>query len=407
MYNIFSLWNKLNRRIFHNLVEWVPYNQKFSLNGYYPGIKEFLRQNPDVFYREVFPSFTSQLKLAPEFVVKINPELKPQLNLKKPEAYILNIPEGRIYSDIYFTNVAVIDRHQKVLGGVSFQFRDGKTINQVKENRIFRHKFFKNPKYVDGTVFNLVSGGGSAGNYFHWMYDSLTKLAILKESGIVPDYYLVPSMSKEFQKQTLKELGISTDRVIDFSKYHHIQAKQLIVTNSAGDVENDYVYQNIHYPDWAVNFLRNAFVGEKHNFGNRKIYISRADAGYRKIINEQEISEIFRQLGFEIHHLSNLSIREQVELFASADVVVSPHGAGLANIAFCRPGSKVLEIFSNQYVKGLYGFIAGLASLNYNFLVGIGVNHHDPNKSDIYLEPEKLIQKMKKLQLATAGNICH
>ena len=37
-------------------------------------------------------------------------------------------------------------------------------------------------------------------------------------------------------------------------------------------------------------------------------------------------------------------------MFAKAEVVISPTGSGLANIIFCKPGTKVIEI-SPEYKK--------------------------------------------------------
>jgi len=43
--------------------------------------------------------------------------------------------------------------------------------------------------------------------------------------------------------------------------------------------------------------------------------------------------------------LGTMSVLEQIELFSNADVVIGTHGAGLANILFCKPNTKVIEIF--------------------------------------------------------------
>ena len=39
-----------------------------------------------------------------------------------------------------------------------------------------------------------------------------------------------------------------------------------------------------------------------------------------------------------------MSVSEQIALFYDAECVIAPHGAGLVNIAFCRQGTKVVEI---------------------------------------------------------------
>ncbi len=38
------------------------------------------------------------------------------------------------------------------------------------------------------------------------------------------------------------------------------------------------------------------------------------------------------------------NMKESIELFASTDVVVAPHGAALGFLAFMRPGAACVEI---------------------------------------------------------------
>lgn len=42
--------------------------------------------------------------------------------------------------------------------------------------------------------------------------------------------------------------------------------------------------------------------------------------------------------------LETMSFSDQVQLFAKARIVVGIHGAGLANIVFCRPGTVLVEV---------------------------------------------------------------
>ena len=55
--------------------------------------------------------------------------------------------------------------------------------------------------------------------------------------------------------------------------------------------------------------------------------------------------------GFKIVTLSNLDFREQIKIFNNADVIVGLHGAAFANLCFCKPGTKVVEIKSNTAGK--------------------------------------------------------
>jgi capsular polysaccharide biosynthesis protein len=70
-------------------------------------------------------------------------------------------------------------------------------------------------------------------------------------------------------------------------------------------------------------------------------------------------------LGFEVVALSKLSFMDQAQLFYTSDVIVGEHGAGLANLVFCRKGTKIIEIFSVFWIAPCCYAIARSAGLEY------------------------------------------
>jgi capsular polysaccharide biosynthesis protein len=73
------------------------------------------------------------------------------------------------------------------------------------------------------------------------------------------------------------------------------------------------------------------------------------------------------RFGFTTLSLSGLSFEEQVRLFNNAEVIVSPHGAGLANLVFCKEGTKIIEIFSKGWVGTMYYDLAQKLDLEYYY----------------------------------------
>ena len=49
---------------------------------------------------------------------------------------------------------------------------------------------------------------------------------------------------------------------------------------------------------------------------------------------------------------------------------MAPHGAGLTNLVWCAPHTKVLEIFSPLYVNLCYWAIASVTQADYYYLLG-------------------------------------
>ncbi|MDX2101807.1 MAG: glycosyltransferase family 61 protein [Alphaproteobacteria bacterium] len=91
---------------------------------------------------------------------------------------------------------------------------------------------------------------------------------------------------------------------------------------------------------WLANRLHRFFPpSAKH-----RVLVSRQDAGERRILNEDAIMAVLQPLGFQLVVLSKMSIAKQFSLFANAEVVVAPHGAGLSNIVASQSGTAVVEI---------------------------------------------------------------
>ena len=83
---------------------------------------------------------------------------------------------------------------------------------------------------------------------------------------------------------------------------------------------------------------------------------------------------ILKKFGFETVASEQLSFAEQVKLFARAEVVVTPHGAGLGNLLFVPEGCKVLEILDRDYVNDHYYNLSSILGLNYYYQLCTSVN---------------------------------
>lgn len=76
----------------------------------------------------------------------------------------------------------------------------------------------------------------------------------------------------------------------------------------------------------------------------RPVYLARTDAKARSMQNEDELCAMLSAEGFEIFVASGASYADQVRAFARASLLVSPHGAGLANLIYTPPGTPVVEL---------------------------------------------------------------
>jgi len=94
----------------------------------------------------------------------------------------------------------------------------------------------------------------------------------------------------------------------------------------------------------------------------RRIYIDRRAAPNRRLENEDALVAAVA--------LEGAAVAEEAALFAGAEVIVAPHGAGLANLVFAPPGCRVIELLPDAYVNWCFRRLAAAAGLDYDCVIG-------------------------------------
>ena len=65
---------------------------------------------------------------------------------------------------------------------------------------------------------------------------------------------------------------------------------------------------------------------------------------------------------------TDMSVVDQILLFQSAEFIISPHGAGLSNLLFCEPGTKVIELTPSVEVRPFFWMISDKLDLVHGML---------------------------------------
>jgi len=71
--------------------------------------------------------------------------------------------------------------------------------------------------------------------------------------------------------------------------------------------------------------------------------------------------------------LTGRTVAEQAALFRGAEIIVAAHGAALANLVFCAPGTTLVELHYPRYTLGLYWRLARRLGLRYAAVQGLAV----------------------------------
>lgn len=359
-----TVFTKIRGRISKLLGRVIIRNYSYKPVGIYHTSKEYVDTDATLSaqYTEVYSKLVSTLNISEDLYKSCSEYMKPKLSVETTYKVVV-IPGGRIHTD-NAASVAIISADNKLIGDLSFSYNQSKVV-PPEQNNIFRQTYFSKPKKVKGVVFTLLTGGSGINNYFHWLIDTLPRIHLLEKSGKLDkiDYFLVPSYRFHYQKDTLRLLGIHTNKIIAGEEYPHIQADTLIASTAP---RGNYAI----IPVWACQFLKRNFTRKPAQLRKTPlVYISRRDSAIRQVLNEEALIALLQKYGFQTFVLNQLSFEEQVGLFASANIIISPHGAGLVNLAFCQEGTKILEIFAAGYVKATYHDLSVKMDLAYYHLI--------------------------------------
>jgi hypothetical protein len=268
--------------------------------------------------------------------------------------------EIKIY---YMSGVHIFGENAIVMSSSGRIFKE---LTYPKSGRVWRYGEFFGKVFLPVVSFKAgwytSLNSPTSYNFFHWVMECLPRLAVLEEYVKLFDGFIVPAQMQPFHHESLKAIGIDAHCLIAASSRSHLKLEHFFAT--------DYSARD-NPPAWLHLWYKKKFI-QPFNVKvkpGRRIYVSRADAVYRKALNGEEIERMVSAFGFEIITLSQMSFLEQAAVFYSSDVIVAEHGSGLANLVFCREETKVIEIFSPFRMYPCFYAIAESVGLQYDFFI--------------------------------------
>jgi capsular polysaccharide biosynthesis protein len=228
----------------------------------------------------------------------------------------------------------------------------------LRDDPSWRYVGLPEATHLSGNWTSVMSRwchNGVAPPFSHWLLDALPRLALLKEFP-AGTQILVPSVLAGYQKESLKLLGL-LDRV------RYTPEKHVIVENYFFSSPTAMISC---YSPYGVNWLRSAYLplADKSYKGPKKFIIQRKGKT-RGILNEAEINEFFRRLGWEIIDTEKLTFAQEVELFANAEAFAGVLGSGFTNAVWSRPDCKVISFVADSWLDGWTEWICDVNRLEY------------------------------------------
>lgn len=351
-------------------------------------MRKKLKKTYKVLRNYYFSVLYKKIYLKGKFKPNFKSLYKPRLKTKSYKVY--SIKDCRIYTNCV-ENVSIIKGNQLIVEG-SMQQIGGKLVS-AKNNEVLKSGTPKFLKKIDGNIYNLTQGASGYNNYAHWLLDIMPKIKILSQVYDLKniDYFYFSKLNR-FQKETFKILKLNSIKIIDSKSNKHCLMENLIFCTHPNYFKGTISDAHSNIPKWIIHYLRKTLlaVADKKIEECKKIYIDRSDSQYNhcKIINDLEIKKYLKDQGFKIIKLSEYSLKKQVSIFKNCNYVISPHGAGLANLMFCKRKTKVLEIKNIGHPNRVYQKISKFNKLKHRFIMLRKIKNN--KKGDMILPVRKL-----------------
>lgn len=199
-------------------------------------------------------------------------------------------------------------------------------------------------------------------NYYHWTVETLPKLRLLdrfrRETGREPTL-LLPDDPPSWMLESFSLLG-GDEFSVRYAKNPVYLAESVLVHSFIDTVSPE---EHQWFKRQTAHLRDDSGIDQ-----SRRVYVSRASARERRVNNYTALLDVLAAYGFETYRLEELSVAEQVQLFANAEVVVGPHGAGLSNLIYSEDVT-VVELFGDN-LKQNFSRIAETAGFEYHCLRG-------------------------------------
>ena len=319
------------------------------------------------------------------------------IKIDSKKYYVAKVKNGRIYTD-YLENVSVIDNKNVLVNNVSYQQIDG-AMFPAKSNSALVKGTPRLKKKIKVSVLCMVQGISAEINYFHWMFDILPRIKLIKKIINLKniDYFYFPEL-KKWQKDTLSIFKIPKNKFINSKKYRHIEADLIFATSHPWYTKGHMVSESKNLPTWDINWVANTFLRyKKKTLCNKKIFIDRSESVFKhcQIINNDEVKRNLIKMGFSIHETGKMSFFEQIYLFNNAKVIVGAHGAAFTNLVFCKPKTKIIEIIPKSHPNTVNKKISKVKNLNYFRFITKDLKENEKTTGDIVVNINALNKKLK------------
>lgn len=245
-------------------------------------------------------------------------------------------------------------------------------LRSIAGNYLFR-KTIK----IDTPALSVVNSWYN--NFYHFIYESLIKIFCLRNHW--PEIPIVfPAIKQKFHKEWIE--------LLDLTNLVYVEERQVVKTplaiscNFLVDAMQQKDQILVAFRNWVIDSMRKkGLVDDKSSYPG-KIFITRRNPKYRKIINSNEVLPFVEANGYKVIELEDYSLAKQINFFYHADDIIGVHGAGFAHIGFTK--APVLDIIVDNFYSEWFLKLSGSLGNPYTFMRTKGVENDFPVKTPGY-----------------------
>ena len=208
-------------------------------------------------------------------------------------------------------------------------------------------------------------------NYCHFVVDHLPRILWMQQLRDAKVFGAFEISMSKYQKAYFELAKIRRGNILSLERHKLYRVEKLKVMNTSGtDFMHCFNGGNEAYAMPVMDLANLPIVQKQKVKTSKKIALVRPKELGRSFTNNDEVISALKKSGFTLIDPGSHSVVEQIAMMQRADFVLGIHGAALTNIIFCKPRTKVLEVFPPLYGTLAFYTISLAADLEYDVCVG-------------------------------------
>ena len=246
----------------------------------------------------------------------------------------------------------------------------------------------------DGDWCSLVASWPRS--HYHFLHDAATRLPGLLDRLPSGTRFVVSPETPVSHHEVLLAFGIPADRVATIPRGEEWQFERLHVVSPAAYAGHDRAELDRAVRDRVLDHF-----GITFGRPTRRVFLSRRRQ-QRRVVNENAVVALLEPFGFEAIVPEELSLRDQVALFAETEIVVSNHGSAFTGALFAPPGLVLVDAVDPQmeHCAHVFWSLCGALGHEYWFLRADRAPNPNARRDDVDIPLHRLAATLEAAGIA-------